>query len=112
MKAYVKKGCIDSNRDAHEAGAVVDLDKNTDKKLWDLKLVEDYDEKKHGLPKGKDGERQAAKIEIAKLKDEKATLETKVGELEEGDFGKLKKEMSILKGKNTKLENELKTLKA
>jgi len=48
MKAYVKIGCIDSNRDTHKAGTVVEIDPKTDKKLFDLGLVEQYNEKKHG----------------------------------------------------------------
>lgn len=116
MKVYVKKGCIDSNRDAHEAGTMPDIDKKTDKKLWDLGLVEDYNEKKHGLPKGKDGELQAAKAEIVKLQDEikslnesddataKTTLETKVGELEGAN--------EVLAGEKTTLETKVVLLEA
>lgn len=91
VKAYVKKGCVDKSRTPHEAGATPDLDKVTDKKLWDLNLVEDYDEKKHGL--SKDSELQIANAEIVKLRGEieslndadadaeKTALETKVTEL-------------------------------
>jgi len=77
MKVYVKIGCIDSNRDAHETGTVADIDKKTDQKLWDLKLVENYDEKKHGkVPETSDAALKTANEALGVANDKIAALET------------------------------------
>jgi len=52
------------------------------------------------------------KEQIEKLMEQITTLEDANKELGEGDIGQLKKEITALKGKNTKLTNELEALKA
>ena len=49
MKVYVINSCMDLSRTFHEAGSTPEMDRKVDAKLWDLGLVENYDEKKHGV---------------------------------------------------------------
>ena len=70
MKVKVIKDCINSKRQPLNGNTVVDIDEASEKKLFDLGLVEKYDEKKHGISvNDKDAE-------IAELK---AQIETLVG---------------------------------
>ena len=137
MKAYIIRDCMDKSRTFHKAGTAPELDKSVDGKLWTLKLVEDYNEKKHGeavetsvaqLEEANKALGEAnqtiedLEAEVVMLKADQTALgeaNEKVAQLEEankalgeGDIGQLKKEISTLKGKNTKLANEIESLKA
>ncbi len=70
MKVKVIKDCIDSKRQPLNGNTVVDIDEASEKKLFDLGLVEKYDEKKHGI---------SANNKDAEIAELKAQIETLVG---------------------------------
>lgn len=75
QKVYVKIACMTFDRTPLRAGETPSLDKKVDKKLWDLGLVEDYNEKKHGKAKADNAGA------IKELTAENAILTAKVEEL-------------------------------
>ena len=79
MKVKVIKDCINSKRQPLNGNTIVDIDEASEKKLFDLGLVEKYDEKKHGISvNDKDAEieelRTQKDAEIAELKTQIETL--------------------------------------
>ena len=70
MKVKVIKDCINSKRQPLNGNTVVDIDEASEKKLFDLGLVEEYDEKKHGI---------SANNKDAEIAELKAQIETLVG---------------------------------
>lgn len=70
MKVKVIKDCIDSKRQPLNGNTIVDIDEASEKKLFDLGLVEKYDEKKHGI---------SANNKDAEIAELKAQIETLVG---------------------------------
>jgi multidrug resistance efflux pump len=100
MKVYVLKDCVDASKQFHAAGSMPELDAAINKKLFDLKLVEEYDKKKHGeskadlteLQKAKD----AAEEKVAQL--QKALDEAKANQGNEAELQKAKDEIQTLIG--------------
>jgi hypothetical protein len=70
MKAKVIRDCINSKRQPLNGNTVVDIDEASEKKLFDLGLVEKYDEKKHGI---------SANDKDAEIAELKTQIETLVG---------------------------------
>ena len=70
MKVKVIKDCINSKRQPLNGNTIVDIDEASEKKLFDLGLVEKYDEKKHGI---------SANNKDAEIAELKAQIETLVG---------------------------------
>jgi hypothetical protein len=70
MKAKVIRDCINSKRQPLNGNTVVDIDEASEKKLFDLGLVEKYDEKKHGI---------SANDKDAEIAELRTQIETLVG---------------------------------
>ena len=83
MKVFITRDCVNSRKAFIAAKSVIDIDEEKEKKLLDLGLAVEYDEKIHGEAK------EDAEAKVSKLEEEnkaavlaKEDAEAKVSKLE------------------------------